>query len=150
MDGFKRGRWLKGWVAIATLVALVFTLTWIPKPALADTTELGLYQYSVSMTEDKPSGNVYLSAQGTTASVGDYDWIVLYDHKPNDSGQPRGFDPNYLEYFYMSKTTAKVTSVPWKEGLYANYSSYDYKKGTYVTVAQAGPTQRAQPKLTEE
>lgn len=97
-----------------------------------------IYLYSVDLKNQ--NGNVLMSAV-TDGPVGDYDWVVVYDHKPQNAGQPRGFDPNYLQYFYMSKTSSQQLSIPWQEGLYADYSSYDYKKGIYVPIVQAGPTQ---------
>lgn len=141
MHGFKVVQRLIIAVAMVVIVALLqFGLPWGEGSALADNTGLGFRDYVVEMKHQQ--GRVYLSIDGTTGSIGDYDWVTLYDHKPQEAGQPRGFDPNHLEYFYISTTSSQLMSTSWRSGLYAIYSSYDYKKGKYVTLAQTGPSGR--------
>lgn len=127
-------------VAIAIVLATILGLSgvfWGTPLAIADQTNNQLYVYSVTL-EDR-NGKVYISAS-TDGSIGNYDWVALYNHQPQEVGQPRGFDPNYLDSFNVSQVSSQQMNTQWQSGLYAIYSSYDNRKGKYVTLAQAGPT----------
>ena len=122
-------------VSLLVMVGLLWIWPGGTRPAHAETAAQ-YYTYSVSI--ENRNGKVYLSAATNSPIIGYYDWVALFPSQPgNDLSQ------GYTCWFWVREKLSETTDCPWQPGLYAVYSGKDYRSeyyGTYVKLAEAGPT----------
>ena len=104
-----------------------------PTKLTRETINKGIELRTISISANCQGGYVQLHWRNS-GSTGDYDYVGLYDHYPND---PYGYLPD--QWQWAVRGNSYVTGTPCAGTFYVAYGSWDYATDKYVIIATSGP-----------